>query len=536
MLVRHLRDELVNASEGTDSDRIADLCSKRMDSFWVSGQRADSGSVSRTALREVYLAIAQAVGLFGLSKIEIPQLEISASPEEAFTAYCQRWYRFDQGYRIFCEHAGYAAAHDWDVLKGLEDRIEDLYGNGYLARLGLSWGKMIEGSLMKSWRVNDIPNQQSFFRHFVQPILDQSDDRRVFVIISDALRYEAAEELSRDINGRYRMEAKLEAQLGVLPSYTALGMASLLPHTELAYTRKGTVEVDGQSTAGIAQRGKILANVDGVAVKFEDLMKMTKDEGRDFIRPYRVVYIYHNRIDAVGDSAPTESNTFEAVRETIQELGDVVGRIINSLNGAHLFITADHGFLFQQRPPDVTDKSELKKKPAGALIAKKRYVIGRELGETKGVYHGKVENTASAGGQVEYWIPRSSNRFHFVGGARFVHGGAMPQEVVVPVVRVHHKRGAEAEKTKVKTVGVSILGTNFKVTTNRHVFNLIQTEAVSERVKTVTLRVGVYEGNDPVTNVETVTFDSTSKDMNEWKRTIRLTLQSGPFDSSKAFH
>jgi hypothetical protein len=38
-----------------------------------------------------------------------------------------------------------------------------------------------------------------------------------------------------------------------------------------------------------------------------------------------------------------------------------------------------------------------------------------------------------------------------------------------------------------------------------------------------------------VTNVETVTFDNTSRDMNEWKRTIRLTLQSGPFDSSNEY-
>ncbi len=94
----------------------------------------------------------------------------------------------------------------------------------------MSWGKLVDQSLLESWRIDDIPNQQNFFGHYVQPILDKGYDRRVFVIISDALRYEAAEELNRDLNGRYRMEAKLEAQLGVLPSYTGLGMAALLPH------------------------------------------------------------------------------------------------------------------------------------------------------------------------------------------------------------------------------------------------------------------------------------------------------------------
>ncbi|WP_410218838.1 PglZ domain-containing protein [Paracoccus sp. (in: a-proteobacteria)] len=53
---------------------------------------------------------------------------------------------------------------------------------------------------------------------------------------SDAFRYEAAQELTGELNGRYRFTASTKSQLGVLPSYTGLGMASLLPHTSLAYS------------------------------------------------------------------------------------------------------------------------------------------------------------------------------------------------------------------------------------------------------------------------------------------------------------
>ncbi len=94
-------------------------------------------------------------------------------------------------------------------------------------------------------------------------------------------------------------------------------------------------------------------------------MAMKKDEGRAFIKPYRVVYVYHNQVDAVGDSASTEDHTFDAVRKAIDELGDLVGKIVNSLNGNHLLITADHGFLFQETPPGETDKNSLATKPAG---------------------------------------------------------------------------------------------------------------------------------------------------------------------------
>ncbi len=101
------------------------------------------------------------------------------------------------------------------------------------------------------------------------PRLRKTERRRSFVIISDALRHEAAEELTRELNGKYRFEAEISSQLGVLPSYTALGMACLLPHKKLEYKPNGDVLVDGQPTASLEQRDKIRASVDGLAVKAE---------------------------------------------------------------------------------------------------------------------------------------------------------------------------------------------------------------------------------------------------------------------------
>ena len=93
----------------------------------------------------------------------------------------------------------------------------------------------------------DLPAQQDFYaKQHSACTSPKSDRKRAFVIISDAFRYEAAEELTESLNGRYRMNAELSAMLGVLPSYTALGMASLLPHKTLAYNDKGDVLVDGK--------------------------------------------------------------------------------------------------------------------------------------------------------------------------------------------------------------------------------------------------------------------------------------------------
>ena len=112
----------------------------------------------------------------------------------------------------------------------------------------------------------------------------------------------------------------------------------------------------------------------------------------------------------------------------------------------------------------------------------------------------------------------------------------MLQEIVVPVITVKHRKDKSArEQTKIKTVTVHILGTRHKITTSRHRFELIQMEPVSERMKSVTLRVAVYEGAEPVTNVETVTFDSTSGNMDERKKWIQLVLKDGKYDKMKPY-
>ena len=169
------------------------------------------------------------------------------------------------------------------------------------------------------------------------------------------------------------------------------------------------------------------------------------------------------------------------------------------------------------------------------MRAKKRYLIGHQLPDHEAAWHGKTKVTAGAEGDMEFWIPRAANRFHFTGGARFVHGGTMLQEVVVPVVTVREVEGKSAKETKTKPVTVHVLGTSHKITTNRHRFELIQVEPVGERVKAVTLKVAVYEGDEPVTNVETVTFDSVSEKMDERKKWVPLVLQDRPYDKKTPF-
>ena len=391
--------------------------------------------------------------------------------------------------------------------------------------------KFVDAELPERWAIDGVRNQYQFFARHVGPWLDEADKRRAFVIISDAMRYEVAEELTACLNGTYRVQAELSSQLGVLPSYTALGMASLLPHSKLEYTEKGGVLVDGKPTASLEQRNEILRAAGGMAVKADQLLALKKEEGREFIVGKHLVYIYHDEIDARGDKAATEGDTFEAVGKTIQELADLVRYVVNNLNANYVVITADHGFLFTETAPSDPDKSRLEDKPDGTIMAKKRYLLGYDLPDHEQAWRGDTAMTAEAEGGLQFWVPKGNNRFHFTGGARFIHGGAMLQEIVVPVIKVKHiKDKGSREKTQSTHVAVQVLGTTHKITAPKHRFNLLQMEPVAERAKAVTLKIAVYEGDEPVTSIEAVTFDSRSSNLNERQKSVILTLQDRPYD------
>lgn len=517
-----------------DAAAVRRIASHREAGHWVASGSVPEGQ--RRAREAVYEAVAAAAEYFALAS-DYRQGFDYPDGGAMYRAYENELFRFDQLHRHFCWHADAAAGQGWDLLKPLRADLEAHYCNTYLAQLGLAWGAFVEDGLLESWRLPEVPNQYRFYDRQARHRLNEADRRRVFVIVSDALRYEIAEELTSVLNRTYRLEAEIGSQLGVLPSYTALGMASLLPHERLELRSQGDVIVDGKPTSTFDQRNAILAAVDGLAVRAGQLLALKKEEGRELVGERRVVYIYHDEIDARGDKAATEGSTFDAAKKAVGELADLVRYVVNHLNGNHVLVTADHGFLFTETPPSETDKSQLSEKPAGTVKAKKRYLLGHDLPSHPAAWRGSTATTAGAEGGMEFWVPKGANRFHFTGGARYVHGGAMLQEIVVPVITVKHVKDKKArEKTKTRYVPVQVLGQQHKITAPRHRFQLIQMEPVSDRARPITLKVAVYEGDEAVTTIETVTFETTSDSLEERQKWVLLTLEDRRFDKNTPYH
>ena len=135
---------------------------------------------------------------------------------------------------------------------------------------------------------------------------------RTVVIISDAMRYEVGRELFKRMMDDPKCSAKLEAQLSVLPSYTRLGMAALLPHRTLTMTDDFRVLADDVLCNDLAGRQTVLQRhqENGICVQFDDIKGLKKNDLRDIFTGRQVVYVYHNQIDARGDKAATEDEVF----------------------------------------------------------------------------------------------------------------------------------------------------------------------------------------------------------------------------------
>lgn len=534
-IVKDLKDRII-AGAGANLESVLTLIARRRDGHWASRVLA-LGNDSTKALAASYDALEAAARFFELKSGYNSGFSF-ANAEVALERYQTELFRMDQLYRRFNHAADAVEPMGWAVLHELRDRIEAVYSGWFVPQLGSAWAKVLEGEggLLATWKVPGMANQQDFFKDWVAPLFE-GGAKRVFVVISDAFRYEVAEELVLDINSKSRFKAKLASQLGVLPSYTSLGMAALLPHETLAYKLNSNLDVtaDGQPVATIEQRSAHLGKFGGVAIKAEDLLALGKEKGREFVRDRKLVYVYHDRIDLIGDKQGSETKTFEAAADTLTELSQLVGFIINSLNGSTVLVTADHGFIYQESPLEEADKSTLDEKPQGTLRAKKRYLLGQGIGTSSKAWCGNTALTAGTipDGSLDFWVPKGASRFHFAGGARFVHGSAMPQEIVVPVITV---RESESEHAKTRPVDFSLLGASNKVVTNTQRFEFIQTEPVSERVLPRTVLVGIRDGEKLISDEQKLTFDSDSQLLDERKRSVFMTILSGTYDRSKDYY
>ncbi len=484
------------STQSVTAREVADIVRQRQESLWKAKyaklyQAIQSASELLAAIAGLPHAIASAA--VGLEK------------------YQSDWFRIDQHYRWFTY--AHQTADFQKPLEALKAEVDKQYANKYLYDFGGLWQQAVEP--MSEWKSAGLAPQAKFFDRHVAPVV--KDGRtKVVVIISDGMRYEVAEELASMIRSEDRFDASLSAVLGSLPSFTQLGMAALLPQSSLELDPEGLpVLADGKPTNGTANRDKILQVVKGHAVTAAKVLAMPGSELRELYTKHQIFYVYHDRIDAAGDKAPTERTVFEAAEETLRELLLLVKKWTNA-NATNILITSDHGFLYQDLP--LEQAYYLSEKPQGDAVTKtnRRYVLGRSLKPSPSFM---TFSSAQAGlaGDVDIQIPKSIHRIPQPGaGTRYVHGGASLQEIVVPVITVNKKR-----KSDLRPVNVDLMPETDKITTGQLAVKLLQREAVTDKIQPRQVRLGLYVGETLISDQPVLTFDSASDDQRDrYQRTV----------------
>lgn len=467
------------------------------------------GSIVRTREHKIFWTVAEhtiramveARKVVAGIKHTMPGLVLN-TPEEAFRLYCSELYRIDSDYRHFFREAKLAESKN--LIAPIVEMVQKVYSNSYLDELARKWQPLVDS--MSKWRFNYIDSQSNFYQYHVKPFIDKN--RKVFVIISDGMRYETMMELQERIEAVNRTETKMRpAMVSTLPSYTQLGMASLLPHRELGYDKdQDEVFADGVSTKGTPARQNILQRhvPKSWAVTAEKFLEVVNP--KSVFKDYDLVYIYSDQIDFVGDKLATEGKVFQATEEEFDRIVKIVELIRNG-NGSNILITADHGYIYQNETLDESEFSDFKAE--GKVITDtRRFVVGSELERAPLIKTWSSEDVGLKPGK-EIQIAKGMNRMRKQGsGSRYVHGGSMLQEIVIPVLHVNIKKGSN-----ISQVDVDILNRRSKITTNKQTISFYQTEAVSEKVTPITLRVGFYDDNNNLLSDSPIlTFSTTSED------------------------
>lgn len=361
---------------------------------------------------------------------------------------------------------------DKDMFIELKNRIENKYVNSFMSELSIKWSDTIEN--MTSYNSNRITMQNKFYNTYVKPYNDKKD--RIIVIVSDALRYECAKELTEKLKS-FSNKSELKYMLGLVPSYTKLGMASLLPHKELSRVKNSDdILVDGQISSSIADRQKILknANSDSLAIKYDDMYEMTKAEWKKLFTGKKVVYIYHDTIDNAGEH--NESKIFEACQTAIYETEKLVRDLHTTFSGVNVFITADHGFFYKRGKIENYEKTS---KEANATKQKNRYSYTDEPSNEEGVLSIKLDYLfGKNSGYVN--VPKGNIIYARQGGGmNYVHGGILPHEVIIPVIDFKSTRTSEESKK----VGITYSGLTAKITNAITYLEFLQDSNVDENNK-----------------------------------------------------
>ena len=355
------------------------------------------------------------------------------------------------------------------------------------------------------------------------------------MIISDGMRFEVGCELYKRMqdNPKCKDSLSIKPMLGVLPSYTRLGMEALLPHKTLELTDDFRELVDGRFAVDTVTRQAVLQSYvpESRCIQYSDIKGLKGMALRDVFTAQQVVYIYHDQIDNAGENM--EDEVFHACTKAVNEIAELIQRISTSANTYRFIVTSDHGFIYKRNPVQQSDKISTADEPG--KLKKRRYIVSKEPVADDGVMNLGLGYVLGNDDDKVISYPCSASVFSARGnaGLNYVHGGSSPQEMLIPVIDIKMDKGA----VETRTVQIMLVSLIQKITNLITTLDFIQSEPVSDVVKGTKYKMFfLSEDNEKISNENIYVADKRDEDVQKRLFRMRFTFKNKKYEKNKKYY
>jgi len=473
-------------------DKARDIGESRKKSIWLSQEdRLAEWSMASRALE--LLAAAE--------RLSTPKFQ---TLESIIHGYSMTWRDLDRHHREM-EQSVNEWQGDHDGLEALVARARSEYFKSVEAlqaefvRLLSDEGWPASGSQIL-WNCR-------IFSKVVTPALDAGE--RIAYFLVDSLRYELGVELEKQLSDKHQV--MLQTACAQLPTYTEVGMASLMPDAESALSLvlkdgKLVTTLGGNIVTAPATRFAYLQSCKGDQcgdIDLEDLIRQKKPKVAEKVK---LLVVRTRDMDTIAHGIPHQVFSIipALLRQIIRGLTKVAELGFNKA-----VIATDHGFiLFHEQ-----GAGNVAPRPSGSwLIEKSRCMLGKGKADAANIVMKRGE-LGIPGDFEDFAAPKTLVPYSH--GQIYYHEGLSLQECVLPCLTVR----LEAADKKAKKSSLARLtltyrqGKTDRITSRRPVIDLawpqddfftenlgieVAIEAVDSKGKTVGW-VGASQSVNPAT-------------------------------------
>jgi PglZ domain. len=424
------RQEFSSAAQWA-AQRLSSDGKQQSDSFWLQQDpaRHETWQLIAAAAR-----LGQAITKAGDLQRNTPSLE------KAVTAYVERGAAVDQAHRLLEQRRLSALTPQ---IPAFERLLVELEGLRQLWRQWADRWAIAFNALCREHGFLSCPGlqQRQLFHDEVEPLI--RDSRRCAVFLVDALRYEMAIELFRQLEDTPASNVQLKARLAELPTITAVGMNVLAPVVSQGRLSPSLSSNDGGAIQGFRAGEFLVTNPDtrlramqartasGTCLKLslEEVTSLKADTLKKKVEQARLLMVHSREVDDAGEKG-VGLDVFERV---LRDLRSAWQRL-RTAGVRNFVITSDHGFLLNEGAPPAVRSHGTKTTPS------RRHVFRPHAANHDGEVRVALADLGYQGVEGQLMMPEDTAVFDTgKHDMRFVHGGNSLQERLIPVLTIEHR-------------------------------------------------------------------------------------------------